>query len=391
MSFKKLCPFCNGDMYATSIKGVYRCPNDKFKVDLLSESGMFEVGAPSYLLESAKFLSLFRTLKPIYVFASEKLYTPFFRLKDCVFVGTKGTSEDVTCVKGHLLNFTKHVKGKHLIAANNFIADGLFDYVYNSVKIGCDQSPLSSDEIPTAFQQLFLKFILVNNYDNYADKEAFKATKAYLQPTLESMSESVWPGIFSKDSRCFVDDSMALYSYLMCEPHVNIRWGVGAEQLMSNIKSFIKACLNGIDSIAVEDNCDGMNNSISKYSSEDKLIEELFQTYIKSMPSTAINYNSVSNSTFCVLNHEFKNNPFEEITEDKMNNNNIVLLLNSIYSTHAYLFERYCYDITLNFGFNKKIEWLINNCNYKLKSSYTSSRVVVDFWDKFAKKLEELE
>ena len=387
MSSERLCPFCGNVMIPAETKGTYKCPADSFRIDLNARSGMFGAGAPNYLLESARFLNLFRVLKPMYVFSPEKLYSQFFKLSDCVFVEPKEKSDDVVCVRGYRLNYKNHVKGKHLIAANKFIADGLFSYVYNSIRLGCFENPLLINEIPTAFDQLHLKYVLANNDDKYADREAFAAAKAYFQPTLEAMSSSIWPLILNTNYNDTVTDEMALYSYLMCEPQINIKWGVGAAELMSNIKSFVRACLKDINTIKVTDNCDEMLMADSKYHIDDKLIKELFILYLSSMPSTAVNCVSDVNSTFCVLNHEFKNNPFEGVAIDKLDNN-VVVALSQIYSTHEYMFMTYCYDNVVRFSTQQKIEWLINNCGYTVKSSDTPSKAVVAFWQKFAEKLD---
>ena len=352
MQTKYICPFCNTPLTEFIPNQGFSCNRDGLLIDFNNKRAHFTERAPVHLLESQAFLQEFKKTDPIYVMSPVPLFHPDFTLLACDFIGCRNLSANVNCIDMSKLNVKSSIVDKRLIAGNKMVADNLVDFFYNSLKFSSDNNPLVLTEFPDYDKFLWIKFLLENNNKEYKELNGYTVTLAYFQPTLEGMIH-VLDHKFEGVKLPTLTDEQALYSYLLFQPQINIKWGKGFYGMQAEIYKFIGACLKDVEKLEVKE-VDPTKKLPKFLTAVPKWYEELKLAYYRSMPSTAVNVKDTNYSTFDILNHEFSDHYL--LTEDSTNKD--LLLVMKTYALQYELWHKYAsYD--KNYGLDAKINYLI--------------------------------
>lgn len=396
MSGKSKCPFCNKEMISTG--SFLYCENDGFVVyptgrAYFSDDLAKHIKVPEHLKESVKFIEEFFRCKPFYVLSPSPLWDLSFKMSECVFIipNHKHDADGAINVTPETVYFNKNVSGR-LIAANKILADDLVKYVACAIDKGIDTDPLAfGDEELTCECHLFRKFVLHNGFDIYKNIKALNAAQLFFQPTLEDMTLRLLRDDFKGiNLTSGVTDEMALCSYLLTEPNVNIKWGASADELMRNCRNYIKACTNDLNDVEIKE----FNPSCLQAVGDVHLAMDLLRTYLQSMPSTAVNMPKANDEilqtnvfpTFCILNHEYMENPFRGANLEKVSKGRNALILYNIFKCHAFLFNKYWGSSKVNCSMDMKSSWLRTECGI---STVNPNETVITFWKEVNKRLKE--
>ena len=383
MNTSFICPFCNKGMTTLS-SSKFICTEHGFIVEPANRAAYFDSHAPAYLLESQKFLDIFKETDPDFVMSFHELFSKQFKLRECKFINVKQTTKaaDVICMDIGKLNVKLDIVDRFLIAGKGLIADTIGPYFKNSLLYSAENNPLVFTSIPDSSKWLWLKVVLATN-PIVSDDMIDCVTNAYFAPTLEQKI-SWLTNTFDVELTPLSNEEM-LYSHIVTEPWRNVQWGIGKHKLLENVKSFIRACLNDIDLITDEP-IDDVRKLPAFIQNETKWLDMYKKAYYNAMPSTAINQGVDGVFvTFDILNHEFSCNYF---AGQKVNGlgNEFVALYNAWLILSA-LYGKYCRNDEL-LGYNRKIAWIAShNCDHVPVHNLSPNMLIVRFWQIMGKYL----
>lgn len=370
------CPFCHKEMITVVPNMVYNCTQHSLLVKPQERSATFSPRAPKYLLDSQTVLEKFHDLNPAFVMSSHKLFSESFNIADCKFVGPNLKDDVVPCADISRLNVKLDIVDKFLIAGNGMIADIVKDYFRFSLHFGSENNPIVFEATPTADKWLWLK-VLLESTDIRVSSKIDVATDAYFAPTLEHKIALLSP-VFNVNLRPLTDEEI-LYSCMLTQPHINIRWAKSADALIENIKSFIKACVKDIENIQVEtlEGADAMPTSMNLGPNWG---DEYRRAFFGGQPSTAINQEGSNGFvSFDILNHEFAYNYFEGYDAQHLTGMQLIALYQT-WVVYSALYDKYCKNEQL-LGYNKKLDYLISHNTFDDEIFKLSpNMVVVRFW-----------
>lgn len=376
-----ICPFCHRETTFTN-EGLCKCVEHSLIIDPRSHSAYFDDRADSYLLESQKFLRLFAETDPDMVMSPVELFDKNFKVDACKFINVKHEISDVNCVNVSKLNIDLDIISMKLIAGRGMLADVITDYFKNGLNYSTSNNPIVFEQIPQSERWLWLKVLLESN--PYIDNSKIElATNAYFAATLEQ--KIAWlTKQFDVSLKPLTKEEM-LYSYIVTEPWKNIQWGVGVDALTNNIKAFIKACLNDIEKVEVEQKIDAAKVPEFLLNSP-KWLQQYSEAYYGGMPSTAVNQFSKDEFiTFDILNHDFSYDFFAGHNITKANKDFVAVY--NAWLIYKALYDKYCKN-EKQLGYNMKLAWLATHEAdmspiYKLSPNMQ----VVRFWQKMSKEL----
>lgn len=392
MQTKYLCPFCNTPLTEFIPNSGFSCNKDGLLIDFTNRRAHLTERAPLHLLESQAFLQEFKKTDPIYVFSPAPLFSSEFSLVNCDFIGCKSKSSNVNCISVDKLNVKTSVIDKHLIAGNKMVADNIINLFYHGLKFSSDSNPLVLNEFPDYDKFLWIKFLMENNNKEYKELNGYTVTLAYFQPTLEGMI-NILDHKFEGVPLPTLTDEQALYSYLLMQPQINIRWGTGFYGMTKELYRFISAVLKDVDKLEVKE-VDPVKKLPIFLTAVPKWYDELKLAYYQSMPSTAVNVKGTTYSTFDILNHEFS----DHFLLNKNSTNKDLLMIMRTYSLQHELWCKYA-EYSANFGVDTKLKYLVQNGSSRsvhdaVELPSTSDEIVLEFWKKmcceYTKEITEL-
>jgi hypothetical protein len=201
--------------------------------------------------------------------------------------------------------------------------------------------------------------------------------QAYFQPTLEGMIHTLLinGGWAERVHLSPLSDEQALYSWIFCEPYINVGWGKGFLGLQDKLWSYVKAILSDLHTINLDkQELPTMDN---------KWMYEYADVYYRSMPSTAVNCDGGEiftgvNIAFDILNHELTLDGMQYAPTDgaagAATNGHF-----RAYTLFAQLFDKYCVEQKA-FGMEAKNKFMNGNKPFDLKCN--TNEFILEFWQR---------
>lgn len=368
------CPFCGADLITMNNLGTGGCLRCGFVFDAVAKSGSITDRAPDYLLESMLFLNTFYEADSRFVLSPVELFRPGFKASECMFFGNKSKIEVGLDMDKKNKSRVKDVSKMHIIAGKRMLSDTMLPYFQNALHHSAENNPLVTTEPITAERHLYLLTLLATVTTEYKPN-VLHVCNTYFSTSLEETIQRCWHKFYGVIGDA-VTKERAMYAFVMCEPEVNISWGKGALGLEDSIKKYALACMNGIENIDIANIPANRRNDLNLRLLSDKVVEEVKMSYLKGMPSTAINAVS-GNYAFDILNHCIEDNPFEGCKADI--NGTIYLEVNATYNLLYRLWDKYA-TVSKQLGIDAKEKYMYEETGSQDFKLLDNDEFLVRFW-----------
>ena len=387
MENKMHCPFCGRPMTQSAIPSIAVCTKCNFTIDASTKEGRFSDRAPEHLLESVEFLKDFRTIDPLFVMAKNELFTEGFKASDCLHVYAQRPFKE--SVKGKIVNkiSAKNVQDMHLIAGKRLLTKNLIQLLQDAIIMGADDNPLIRAEVPDYRKMLWLLFIQ-DNYNvsrttvyNYGSS---LVARMYFAPNTEFIIYllNLFTGA-SLSTLPKLNDECAMYSLLMNEPCINIKWGKDVDTLKTNIISYVSALTSDLPKRESLTNVIDESN-LEKSLQGSKFAEDFKYEWLLSQPSIAVNNcKGQEYILFDIMNNEVTSSWFK--TDDKIDNK-LFMYMTQVYTMFHAMYEKYAYPLSSTLGIPAK-ERVLATFNINTES-LDSTGIVLRFWELIHERLE---
>lgn len=377
-----ICPFCKQPMRNMS-NTMLICHRDNLFASLTDRKCEFSASAPKHLRESFRFINTFRKVRPTFVFSPKKLWEEGFSEDNVKYVACRHPMETVVDYKLSSISRLGDLKDVHLIGGAGLLADELRPYVTNAIAMKAKTSPLDMLEFPDASQWLWTK-ILLNTVKTEISSSLWKAVGAYFalcpEHILSYMDGDIQFGI----NTIPYTNEMMLYSHIVISPALNVPWGVGSEEIITNCRNYVKYLTRGLKS--VNDKPDGYNLSrLPKTMQNEKLFLQMYDTFLGAHPSLAVNMQNGEVVSYDILDNEFKVDVTEGLNEPVTQN--AVMEKFRVNLALETLYKKYASPYLTSFSLKEKANFCRLNGVFVNPDNY--DEVVIKFWEIIRDKFEE--
>lgn len=373
------CPFCGNSLIAMNDVTKGTCIPCGLTVDVDKAEAWFTHTAPEHFRESFRFLELFEEVDPMFVLSQVDLFQEGFKLDKCLFFGNKlNNAECKTLVKGKMLRNTS-LHAMLPIAGKRMLMQTILPYFKYGLSIGANVNPLYLTEPVPAKKHMWL-MVLLNSVEPEYTTDVEDVTNLYFDMTLEAQLQRLLKPFRNVEVQ-EVTPEQALVSYVLNNPEINIAWGAGTYNLHNKIIAYIKACLNDIDTIQLNNlpTCDCKLD----VNPNDSFIKEIYEMFLRSMPSTCVNWSEDEFSKFDILNHIVQNDPFAGYKQTDLQGASIIDIYNT-YLVLSALVAKYM-GFSSELGIEPKAAVLFDLFRDPVDLDLTDDQVVVTFWKHMSK------
>lgn len=312
-----ICPVCKTPMTSPGFNKIFvgSCPSCGLHLDQSSKKVFFEEKSPQWCKDSLKFLYDFQKFHPDFVFSSNDIFTPDFKLSEVIFITpiVPTDSQKPTELSYETMFEQLIPKSYKLIGGHGYLKWGLVDLL-KSVFIHKDAGMFDDSICAGPFARLLLKALWATYPSQRYNLDEIVVVNALLRRTFEEMCQDLFQCMPGDKVLPLVTDEEALYSVLFNNFPSAIGLISDAEGMRERMVTYALGILSKTYYADYVEATYDKENEPKGWNTNDKLRYELLKMFLDSMACTNINNKSAKGIgdivTFDIIDGDFKNTPF---------------------------------------------------------------------------------